>query len=88
MPCGTVHYTATVSTLILSVVATDFLSFAIANAFVRFHLDNAPNLHPNGVENDSWSCLSIHVSIVVSCKDNRPLVSAPPLGKRKKTDTY
>lgn len=50
--------------LIPSVMTADFLDDAVAEAFVRLHFDNPFYLHPNGVENESWSCPSMHVIII------------------------
>ena len=51
--------------LISSVVTADPFDDAIAEAFVRLHLDNPFCLHPNGVENESWSCPSFHSIVII-----------------------
>ena len=74
--------------LIPSVVAADTFELAVTNAFIRLHSDKGPNLHPNGVSKDCLSCLSHKNIETVNCKDIGLLVSAPPLGKRKKQDGH
>ena len=84
MPCGTVPTHNYSWALKPSVVATDKFEFAVANALVRLHPDKGLDLHSNGVSKDCLSCLSHKNIITVNCKDIGLLVSAPPLGKRKK----
>jgi hypothetical protein len=66
-------------------MSLDSDNLAFTNAFIRLHSDKFLNIHSNGVENTYCFCPSFHMDILTSgCKDKKPRISAPPLGKKQK----
>ena len=61
-------------------MTSDSFDSAIAQAFIRPHPDKPLSLHPNGVENKSWSCPSVHINILLAVRTMAPVFQHLPLG--------